>query len=59
MATYIETVKARINTCSKCPELRMGRTLTCNECGCVIKLKAILITETCPLNKWETDNTKC
>lgn len=30
----------------------MGGIEMCSECGCVIKLKAVIPLNTCPLNKW-------
>ena len=31
----------------------MGGIEMCSECGCVIKLKAVIPLFTCPLNKWD------
>lgn len=43
------TIAARLAVCYDCPH-RLGGI--CRECGCVIKLKARDVNETCPLGEW-------
>lgn len=39
----------RLRFCKDCPS-RIG--ILCGECGCVLKAKARLMDEECPLDRW-------
>lgn len=43
----------RMEVCKSCDRYSMG---VCLECGCVMKLKTILLNSTCPLHKWSFEN---
>ena len=56
-----ETVKARLETCKKCPLMTIYKlAMVCGEflkktdktCGCIISAKAQFINQKCPSNKW-------
>lgn len=55
-----ETLKARLETCKKCPLVKGDIILTCGTfgvktdktCGCIIKAKAQFTNQKCPSNKW-------
>lgn len=38
--------------CDACPE--RGPSNVCKECGCALRAKQRLLTESCPLGKWPT-----
>jgi len=42
-------VEKRLSLCSDCPEKKGGR---CQVCGCFVRLKAGLVSASCPLKKW-------
>ena len=55
MAFGLADAKARLATCSKCPEFAPGpmRNLAyCRLCRCIINAKVLLPASTCPLDKW-------
>jgi hypothetical protein len=39
----------RLSTCYKCN----GAKDLCPSCGCIVALKVIELSETCPMNKWQ------
>lgn len=43
-------IKNRLDICSGCEYFTGAR---CKACGCFVKLKAALASESCPYNKWE------
>jgi hypothetical protein len=45
-----QTLIRRIEICKPCPHATLD--FICNKCGCIIKLKAMLIGSTCPIDKW-------
>jgi len=48
-----ELVAERRSICNSCPYSKTKLfTQVCTECGCHIKTKTLLISESCPLNKW-------
>lgn len=47
----------RLNECYQCPYMRK-RSGTCRLCNCVMKIKALAPSVSCPMNKWSsTDST--
>lgn len=48
-----ETRDARMSICKGCDRYSYGR---CLECGCVMKLKTMLLGAICPLHKWGLEN---
>ena len=44
-----EKEKLRLYVCAGCRHFKCD---ICEQCGCFIKLKAMLYAETCPINKW-------
>lgn len=48
-------ITKRLETCRSCDKHKesMGGIEVCTECGCVIKLKAVIPLNTCPLKKWD------
>jgi len=46
----------RLKVCNSCEHLekKFLSPSKCGVCGCVVKLKAIIKGEECPLGKWET-----
>ena len=42
----------RFRICNKCPYLKHRLLLRCSKCGCSLKLKTRLESESCPINKW-------
>lgn len=60
--------KARVQICVECPNAKeqwlkkfidgvlqrdeLGSGIGCSKCGCPINEKALVIGETCPINKW-------
>jgi ribosomal protein L37AE/L43A len=58
-AETIETVEVsikeqRLDICKSCSQYEVNRwgAGMCNECGCVIKWKASLRGQNCPIGKW-------
>ncbi len=51
-----EEYMARLNECYQCPYMqkRMG---TCRLCSCVMKIKALAPSVSCPINKWSASNS--
>lgn len=48
------TVDRRLETCAGCDRARIvGPVLRCEECGCIMNVKARLVVGRCPLGKWE------
>lgn len=50
-----ERTKKRLQICNTCPhkELKFLAPSQCGVCGCVLKVKARIAGESCPLGKWE------
>ncbi len=50
-----ERTKKRLQVCNTCPhkELKFLAPSQCGVCGCVLKVKARIAGESCPLGKWE------
>ena len=42
----------RMSICRDCPSFYRS-TATCLECGCFMKIKTLLKSSKCPLDKWE------
>lgn len=42
-------LKERLLICSICPRMKED---VCLECGCITKIKAGLVENTCPIGKW-------
>lgn len=42
--------KQKMLICKKCESL--SKSNVCNECGCIVYLKAVIPNQKCPLNKW-------
>ena len=52
-------IDERLNICRACPEhrpLSMGLS-SCQACGCVIQMKALVPWAQCPKNLWPTENS--
>ena len=47
----------RISICKSCEYCDISQK-RCRECGCFIPAKARIVTESCPLEKWDIDKTK-
>jgi hypothetical protein len=49
----------RTKICSGCP-LLIAETFRCGKCGCYLKYKIAMLTESCPdePDKWKIDNDK-
>lgn len=47
-----ELFENRLNTCNSCEFLCAG---ICTSCGCVVKAKTKVLSETCPENRWEPE----
>ena len=47
-------VQPRLEICNKCTEKKyiFGMGYICKQCGCVLKSKATVLEETCPVGKW-------
>ncbi len=47
-------VKKRLDICSSCPhrEPKFLAPAQCGLCGCVLKVKASMSGEKCPIEKW-------
>jgi hypothetical protein len=41
----------RLGHCATCPSFQKD-IMMCKECGCMMKLKVLVPTATCPLGKW-------
>ena len=49
-----ELRKNRMLICKECPQKRKIATVNyCGQCGCIIAAKAAIVSEHCPLGKWE------
>lgn len=57
----VPVYKSRLRICWECPESQpmvsagviiIGKKERCGECGCLIKAKAAIQSEQCPLKKW-------
>lgn len=49
----ISISKGRQNICKKCENiLNVDNVKFCDICGCCIKLKTTVVSETCPAGKW-------
>lgn len=56
----IEVENNRLEACAKCPQFDNGRCMTIKRedgselkgCGCMMKIKAKLVSATCPQGKW-------
>ncbi len=51
-----EVYKERMMTCKGCDKYHEFEN-RCKECGCYVPAKAKVILDSCPLNKWGTDDT--
>ena len=49
-----EVYAERVRTCKSCPAY-MELENECSECGCYIPMKAKIVLDSCPLNKWTED----
>lgn len=47
-----EQIRERVTTCSTCEFLHKGLIHRCSSCGCPIKTKVLLKSESCPKGKW-------
>jgi hypothetical protein len=47
----------RLGICSQCDQLEK-ETLKCKQCGCHMKVKALIPLASCPLNKWSAETSK-
>ena len=65
-ATPPDQFKARLRICWDCDKAQplmiagvpiVGKKSQCAECGCVIKAKASIAAENCPLGKWANQKT--
>lgn len=52
-----DIIKERLKTCSQCDKFDSSDA-RCKECGCYIPVKAKLILDSCPLDKWSVDNSE-
>lgn len=43
--------KNRLDICKQCPRL-FKPTLQCKECGCFMRIKTRIKSQTCPIGKW-------
>lgn len=43
--------KERLAICAGCPKL-FRPTMTCKSCGCFLRIKTLLASQTCPEGKW-------
>lgn len=43
------TIKHRLDVCKSCDEYKNGR---CGKCGCFLRFKTAIESESCPLGKW-------
>jgi len=51
--TTDEVKKQRLDICKSCEYLiKKNKILICGKCGCFVMLKAKVVKENCPLNKW-------
>ena len=46
-----ETAQKHIDICHNCEFYNENKD-KCNKCGCYIRIKCMLSTESCPINKW-------
>ena len=51
----LEAYKARLAVCNKC-DWRAGGTCTHTDCGCVLSKKCWWASESCPEDKWTTED---
>jgi len=51
-----EVYKHRITTCKNCDKYDELEN-RCKECGCYVPVKAKIILDSCPLEKWGVDNS--
>jgi len=54
-----EQQSIRVSVCVKCEHFQKATAVTmptCELCGCIVKAKAWLATETCPADKWAKIN---
>lgn len=49
--TRKEVATERLECCKKCDEYN-PKTTQCNQCGCFMLLKSVLMDSTCPIGKW-------
>ena len=50
-----EMASRRLTICRDCPRF-FKQTRTCLECGCFMKIKTLIPSSYCPLNKWEKED---
>lgn len=51
-----EIIIKRLDTCSRCDKKVVSLIgAKCAECGCILKLKAQLEQQKCPLGKWNQE----
>lgn len=50
--------KERIEICEGCDKFKiyLDRIYICEECKCVLNIKARMASKKCPLNKWDREN---
>lgn len=47
----------RLEVCNNCDKLKIKfTTRICGECGCILKVKAVLKQFKCPLDKWDKED---
>lgn len=47
-----EQIRERVKTCAGCEHLHKGLIHRCSSCGCPIRTKVLLKSESCPKGKW-------
>jgi len=59
MHSFVDMVKARLDVCGLCESKSKSMVPVCKECGCVIRLKSLIKSEKCPLDKWDKQEQAC
>lgn len=55
LAIRKKIAKDRLSICVECDKYN-AVTTQCKECGCIMLIKTILASSSCPLNKWSSEN---
>lgn len=47
-----KVAEERLEICKSCPHY-YARISKCNQCGCIVDYKAMIMSSKCPLDKWK------
>lgn len=49
-----EVAEKRLSICRECEKF-IHKTSKCEECGCFMEYKSLILKAKCPLNRWQSE----